>query len=349
MHFRPPKLVSPETGDLPPLPPGKTAVSVLSDFMRYLFQCTQTFIQEKEPSGESLWASVRNDIEFILTHPNGWEGAQQTQIREAAVLAGLAPDIEDANGRTKFVTEGEASLHFAIRHGFPKEELEVRVMRQPDCGSMHDFPKPGEGVIILDAGGGTIDASTYAKKPEGWYEEIAPAQCEALCSLLLIIHSILSRPFPRFRLRHPCGSETSERFVQVVCLRSVSSSQTQNISRTLPSLTISITSSTALTDGRSSVSQTQMGCNLSSLERSKTTTRTTTFATANLNSLGALSSLDHGLPLNACASQEGRRSTLRTCHTMYHRGRNRAKTNIRPALHRTFVKLEMPGRKSLTL
>ena len=35
----------------------------------------------------------------------------------------------------------------------------------------------GEGVIILDAGGGTVDLSAYYMKEADQFEEIAPATC----------------------------------------------------------------------------------------------------------------------------------------------------------------------------
>ncbi|KAG2139676.1 hypothetical protein DEU56DRAFT_799448 [Suillus clintonianus] len=38
---------------------------------RYLFQCARSYIQE---SHSNFWRSVENSIEFVLTHPNGWEG-----------------------------------------------------------------------------------------------------------------------------------------------------------------------------------------------------------------------------------------------------------------------------------
>ncbi|KAF9025400.1 hypothetical protein BDZ89DRAFT_953828, partial [Hymenopellis radicata] len=35
-----------------------------------------------------------------------------------------------------------------------------------------------KGVVIVDAGGGTIDLSAYRKQSSGGYEEIAPTQCQ---------------------------------------------------------------------------------------------------------------------------------------------------------------------------
>lgn len=83
--------------------------------MTYLFQCTRSYIQESYSA--ELWSSLERDIDLVLTHPNGWEGSQQGQIRSAAVLAGLISDTQDGHARLRLLTEGEASLHFCIGHG----------------------------------------------------------------------------------------------------------------------------------------------------------------------------------------------------------------------------------------
>ncbi|KAK0222698.1 hypothetical protein EDD85DRAFT_1028147 [Armillaria nabsnona] len=127
-----------------PLPPGKDVVEVFGDFYAYLVKCTMAFIQESHQNGTDLLLSVKGDIEFILSHPNGWEGAQQQQLRRAAIHAGLIPDDDNGHERIHFVTEGEASLHFCIENG------------------LSPYIKDGEGVMIVDAGGGTIDISTYS-------------------------------------------------------------------------------------------------------------------------------------------------------------------------------------------
>jgi hypothetical protein len=53
---------------------------------------------------------------FVLSHPNGWEGKEQSQMRKAAIQAGLVPDNPSGHSKISFVTEGEASLHFAIEN-----------------------------------------------------------------------------------------------------------------------------------------------------------------------------------------------------------------------------------------
>ena len=122
LHLRPKGLkLSQVNSDIPQLPRDKSAVEVLGDFLKYLFQCARTYIQDTHASGKDLWNSVNNDIDFVLTHPNGWEGAQQSQIRRAAVLAGVIPDNQHGQSRVQFVTEGEASLHFCLGCGLTSD------------------------------------------------------------------------------------------------------------------------------------------------------------------------------------------------------------------------------------
>ncbi|KAF8552723.1 hypothetical protein OG21DRAFT_1511130 [Imleria badia] len=166
LHLRPKHLSSAhiKDNDIPPLPRGKSVVHVLTDFIKYLFQCAETYIQESYP--EYIWLSVKDDIQFIFTHPNGWEGAQQQQIRRAIELAGLVPGTPDERARVRFLSEGEAGLHFCIWDLF---ESGV-----PDQAK---YPE-GQGVVVIDAGGGTLDLSMYSMKFEPTsFEEIAPAEC----------------------------------------------------------------------------------------------------------------------------------------------------------------------------
>lgn len=46
-------------------------------------------------------------------------------MRRAAVRAGLIPDTLHGHARISFVTEGEASLHFAIENGALSEVAQV--------------------------------------------------------------------------------------------------------------------------------------------------------------------------------------------------------------------------------
>ena len=110
---------------IPPLPQGKSAIDVFADFLRYLHQCARTFIEETHANGVELWQSLKDCTEFVLTHPNGWKGAQRKMMRTAAVQAGLIPDNEDGRSHLSFVTEGEASLHFCVQSGLINDAIKV--------------------------------------------------------------------------------------------------------------------------------------------------------------------------------------------------------------------------------
>ena len=113
------------TNEIPPLPLNKTVVEVFADFLRYLLECASSYIQDTHANGPDLWNSVKDQIDFVLSHPNGWEGTQQSEMRKAAVLAELIPDTTTGHARLSFVTEGEASLHFSIQNGLPAGAMKV--------------------------------------------------------------------------------------------------------------------------------------------------------------------------------------------------------------------------------
>ncbi|KAJ7628237.1 hypothetical protein DFH06DRAFT_1480634 [Mycena polygramma] len=129
---------------LPPLPHRKGATSVFADFLRYLLDCAKIYIEET--LGRDVWVSLQHNTRFVLAHiPMGGRESSRVQMRDAAVVAGLIPNSD----------AGHERLSFAI--------------------------DSGKGVVVVDAGGGTIDLSTYrvVKKPNGGkeYEEIAVPQC----------------------------------------------------------------------------------------------------------------------------------------------------------------------------
>ncbi|KAJ7157455.1 hypothetical protein C8R46DRAFT_1178680 [Mycena filopes] len=162
LHLRPTTGVI-SRASIPRLPANKAASDVFGDFLRYLFNCAKLYITDHYPSGNALWIELENTMEFVLTHPNGWDGVQQSKMRSAAIVAGLIPNAREDWERIHFVTEGESSLHFCILNGLATDPLRL-----------------GKGVIIVDAGGGTVDISAYRQvmtaKGET-FEEIARAQC----------------------------------------------------------------------------------------------------------------------------------------------------------------------------
>ena len=107
------------------LPLGKTIIDVFSDMMVYLFNSTKTLFISSDPTAEHRWNSVSSEIELVLTHPNGWGGPQQSQLRTAAVRAGIVPDTQEGLSRVHFVTEGEASFNFCVTHTQTGEKMKV--------------------------------------------------------------------------------------------------------------------------------------------------------------------------------------------------------------------------------
>ncbi|KAF8655879.1 hypothetical protein AX16_002864 [Volvariella volvacea WC 439] len=158
LHMRPRHLHGYNFNFLPPLPPGKNVVAVFADYLRYLFKCSKEFIIQSHIDGAQIWESKKN---IILTHPNGWENAQQALMREAAIIAGVIPNTPEGRESIHFVTDGEAILHFCLSRGL----AEVTLCR-------------GDTVLVVDAGRGTIDISNYKKTGDAsLFEEAAAPQC----------------------------------------------------------------------------------------------------------------------------------------------------------------------------
>lgn len=171
---------------IPDLPRGKSVVEVLADFLSYLLKCAASYIKETYPNGEQLWqsfisatnapanstSSQTDGIQFVISHPNGWEGKEQAQMRSAAAMAKLVPDTPEGHKRITFVTEGEASLHFAVENGLLAQA------------------ENGDGIVVVDAGGGTIDISTYKKKGQNQrkiFDEIAVPKCHFYGSIFVTL------------------------------------------------------------------------------------------------------------------------------------------------------------------
>ncbi|KAG2141878.1 hypothetical protein DEU56DRAFT_714937, partial [Suillus clintonianus] len=116
---------------------------------RYLFQCARTDIQE---SHSNFWSSVENSIEFVITRPNGWEGQQQQQQQQQQI-AGLISSKEEQS-YVHLLTDGEVIIS-------------------------EEDQSDSQGVIVVDAGGETIDLSACSMNlsPTS-FEEIAPAECK---------------------------------------------------------------------------------------------------------------------------------------------------------------------------
>lgn len=167
--------------DLPPLPHGKTAVQIHADFMRYLFACARSFIVESHASGAPMWKSMENDIEFILTYPNGWNGLQQQQMRCAAEIAELVSGADEQASRIHLLAEGEASLHFCIHELASDPSLECLTANADALEESAGGGSEHQGVTIIDAGEGIVELSAYCVElsTPRKFKEITPAKCNA--------------------------------------------------------------------------------------------------------------------------------------------------------------------------
>ena len=128
LRLRPRSLQS--DGKIRPLPSGINVVGAFADFMKYLLACTSTFFTEYNANGDrTRWDALACDAEYVISHPNGWEGSQQSKLRQAAARAGLVPNTVQGRARIRFVTEGEASLHYCLNEKLIRETLSVRILR----------------------------------------------------------------------------------------------------------------------------------------------------------------------------------------------------------------------------
>lgn len=104
----------------------KSVVQIFADYLAYIYKCAKAYISDTHSVGRQILESG-SGVEFVLSHPNGWGGTQQSRMRRAAVSAGLVPDIAAGAARIHFITEGEASLHFCIASGLAGENIQVRL------------------------------------------------------------------------------------------------------------------------------------------------------------------------------------------------------------------------------
>ncbi|KAH7100093.1 hypothetical protein BKA62DRAFT_263816 [Auriculariales sp. MPI-PUGE-AT-0066] len=148
--------------EIPPLPSGVTLKQVYTHWLRYIYAHATSFFRDQSLDGPTIWDRVKDRVGIILAIPNGWDLAQQTFLRDAVVLAGILPQGHDSK-RMMFVSEAEASVHYALMHADGDRWL-----------------KPGMTFCVLDAGGSTVDTTLYkciAVTPKPELEEVTASGC----------------------------------------------------------------------------------------------------------------------------------------------------------------------------
>ena len=106
------------------LPQGVAVETIYSDFLRYVLKNTRAFFETRTPNGATIWQQLIDDADIIIAHPNAWGLREQHVLRRAAIRADCVP-VARADSRIRFVSEGEASVHFCIVHGKLATKLKV--------------------------------------------------------------------------------------------------------------------------------------------------------------------------------------------------------------------------------
>ncbi|KDQ12012.1 hypothetical protein BOTBODRAFT_113646 [Botryobasidium botryosum FD-172 SS1] len=127
---------------LPKLPPGKTAIDLIIDFLTQLWQYARSQITREIGAVADL-----DQADVWLTVPAAWDAQGCAIMRQAAIEAGLVQSAHAQDrkwrDRLRMISEPEAAA--------------VHCARLTD---LHQL-QPRQTFMICDAGGGTVDIATY--------------------------------------------------------------------------------------------------------------------------------------------------------------------------------------------
>ncbi|KAH7333023.1 hypothetical protein B0J17DRAFT_677276 [Rhizoctonia solani] len=146
LHLHPDTMRQRQSIQIEPLPSGVSLLTIYTDFMAYLLKHTREFFESRIIDGQRVWAAHHEDMTLIIAHPNGWGAKEQNFLRQAAVAANYVSSSK-VNSQVRFVTEAEASVHFCLAHG-----------------NLQNYLKPDTNFVVCDAGGSTIDTTTFCVK-----------------------------------------------------------------------------------------------------------------------------------------------------------------------------------------
>ncbi|GAQ09157.1 hypothetical protein ALT_6478 [Aspergillus lentulus] len=129
------------------LPQGKVAIQVVTEFLREVYVHT---CRELEKGLVKFCPPLRlRDVhmEFWFTTPAVWSDQTRFEYKEAAIRAGFGPSDDRPDDTICMLCEAEAAALAAFE-------------TMPLCGPGMQI-KPGDGVLICDCGGGTVDVTSY--------------------------------------------------------------------------------------------------------------------------------------------------------------------------------------------
>jgi len=176
--------------EIPPLPEDIPIDKIYSDMLKWLVQHATHFFKSHTVDGGEIWDRIGAHCTIILAIPNGWEIQQQHLLRRAIVMSGALP-VNFEEDQLDFVTEGEASVHYALRHS-----------RNPN------WLKSGMMFALTDAGGSTVDSTMYICKqvtPNILLEEVCANECIQAGSVFVdqAMQNLLERKLRASRFNDP--------------------------------------------------------------------------------------------------------------------------------------------------
>jgi hypothetical protein len=153
--------------EIPPLLTGVPLKKLYTDFLAYLRANTREFFENSTPNGAAIWTrlAMNGRLFVILATPNGWDSSQQAFLRAAATDSGWIHDSDTKKNQDDtftFVTESEASVHYALAH------------------QNSSWLDKGTQFIVIDAGGSTVDSTLYEckeKTPKLVLQEVCASEC----------------------------------------------------------------------------------------------------------------------------------------------------------------------------
>ncbi|OCH88943.1 actin-like ATPase domain-containing protein [Obba rivulosa] len=127
---------------LPALPPGKTAIHLITDFLSHLWNYAKQQITREINAVADL-----DTADVWLTVPAAWDAMGCQMMRDAAISAGLVR---------------------SARAGDHEWRERLRIISEPEAAAVHCARltevhklKPNQNFMICDAGGGTVDLAVY--------------------------------------------------------------------------------------------------------------------------------------------------------------------------------------------
>jgi hypothetical protein len=152
---------STSTMEIPPLPENVTLDEIYANFLRYLYTNTRKYFERD--TGDGVWNRLKHDSKLlvIMATPNGWNVTQHGFLRDAAITAGWIT-AKNSESCLSFVTEAEASVHFALAH------------------RRSNLLSKGNQILVVDAGGSTVDSALYECQsiaPKLILKEVCASEC----------------------------------------------------------------------------------------------------------------------------------------------------------------------------